>query len=53
MLPDHEFQQMHDPLRSSNSMDRHHIGAHFSFNESTQGKSSALSLQFQEEFDYY
>jgi hypothetical protein len=45
MLPDHQFQQMHDPLRSSNTMDTHHIGAHFSLNESAQGKSMcSLSL---------
>jgi hypothetical protein len=24
MLPDHDFQQMHDPLRSSNTMDTPH-----------------------------
>jgi hypothetical protein len=52
MLPDHHFQQMHDPLGSSNTMDTHHISAHFSLNESAQGKSMcSLSLQFQEEFD--
>jgi hypothetical protein len=36
--PDHHFQQMHDPLSSSNTMDTHHIGAQFSLNERAQGK---------------